>query len=183
LLRTPAQKREGQPSPGMRLAITGARITVGSFSTDRGPRALPVWAFTVHGLKQPVRVLAVPRSRVFMPPVNWAGENATVSDNGRVIRLAFGGGLAGDKPCDHSYTAGTVADNRAVAVWLIDHPVKTRRNVLCIAIGKLRTVLVHIDKPLGSRALIEAFGAPVPVCRSQARPPVGVTESCRPEAK
>jgi hypothetical protein len=179
LLRTPAEKREGQPSPRMRLPITGARLTLGSFSTDRGQRDLPVWAFTVHGLRQPVRVLAVPRSRVFMPPVSWAGENATVSDSGRVIRLAFVGGLAGDKPCDQSYTAGSVADNRAVAVWLVDHPVKTGGDRLCIAIGTLRTVLVHIDKPLGSRALIESFGAPVPVCWSHALPQVDAAESCR----
>lgn len=182
LLHSPAAKTKDQPPPRMRLAITGARLASGAFSTDRGQRTLPVWAFTVHGLKRPVRVLALPGSRVFLPPIPAEGENATASDNGRAIRLSFIGGLAGDKPCDHSYTAGSVADRHAVAFWITDHPVKTRGNVMCIAIGKTRTVVIHLDKPLGARALVDSFGAPVPVCRGSARPPAGVAESCRSAA-
>ncbi len=178
LLRSRAATVKGQPPPKMRLAITKIRLASGSFSTDRGLLTLPMWAFTVHGVKRPVRVLALPGSSVFLPPVNWAGENATVSDNGRVIRISFTGGPAGDKPCDQSYTAGSVADSHAVAVWLTDHPAKTSGNVHCLTVGYRRTVVTHLDKPLGARALIESFGAPVAVCRGRGIPPVGVSRSC-----
>jgi hypothetical protein len=179
LLRSPAKRFPNLPR--MRLPITAARLTVGSFSTDRGLQTLPVWAFTVQGLKQPVRVLAVPGSRVFNPPMPWGGENATVSDDGSQLRLSFVGGAAGDKPCDDSYTAETVTDGHAVAVWLIDHPVKGA--AICSTVGYPRTVAVHLARPLGPRVLVEAYGAPIPVCRTRARPPFGAVETCRPAPK
>jgi hypothetical protein len=182
LLHSPAVKLKGQPPSRMRLAITRVRLASGAFSTDRGQRTLPVWAFTVHGLERPVRVLALPGSGVFLPPVNWAGENATVSGNGRLVRVAFVGGHAGDKPCDDSYTAGSIADSHAVAFWITDHPAKRTGNVACDAVGYPRVVDFRLAKPLGARALVESFGAPVPVCRGKGTPPVGMTEICLPGA-
>ncbi len=170
----------GPDQPKMRLAITRAHLASGSFTTDRGLRTLPVWAFTVQGVQQPVRVLALPGSRVFMPPVNWDGENATVSGNGHVVRVAFVGDAAGDKPCDSSYTVGNVSNSHAVAFWLIDHPVKTRGSVVCLTIGYHRTVVIHLNRPLAGRVLVNSYGAPVPVCRGQRPPPVGgVIDTCR----
>lgn len=169
----------GPDQPKTRLAITRARLASGAFSTDRGKLTLPAWAFTVHGVKQPVRVLALPGSRVFNPPTSWDGENATVSDNGRVIRVAFVGGHAGDKPCDDSYTVGNVANTHAVAFWIIDHPAARSGNVLCDAVGYPRIVAIHLAKPLGARALVNSYGAPVPVCRTNASPSILGMGTCQ----
>lgn len=179
LLHSPAKETPSPPS--VRLPITAARLTLGSFSTDRGLQTFPAWAFTVEGLKQPVRVLAVSGSRVFNPPVPWGGENATVTDRGRELRLSFVGGAAGDKPCDDSYTAGSVADSHAVAVWLTDHPVNGA--AICSTVGYPRTVLVHLARPLGPRALVESYGAPIPVCGGLRPPPLGTIENCRPASR
>jgi hypothetical protein len=174
-----SQSSEGPAPPKTRLAITGMRLATASFSTERGQRILPAWAFSVRGLDNPVDVLALPDSRVFIPPTPWDGENATVSDRGRMIRVGFVGGHAGNKPCDDSYTVGSVADNHAVAFWIVDHPVKTGRSLICSTVGYPRIVVIRLEKPLGARALVNSYGAPVPACLGQRPPPLGGMETCR----
>jgi hypothetical protein len=165
----------------MRLAITGARLAMGSFSTDRGLRTVPVWAFTVHGVKRPVRVRSLSGSLAFLAPMSWAGESATVSDNGRRIRLSFVGGLAGNKPCDVSYTAGSVAHSHAVAVWLTEHPVKAAGgDVICSAAGTAAPLSSTSTNRSARERFVESFGAPVSVCRGRQLPPIGEAESCHP---
>ena len=171
-----SQSSKGPAPTRTRLAITGVRLASASFSTERGARILPAWAFSVRGLANPVDVLALPDSRVFIPPTSWDGKNATVSGSGRMVRVAFVGGHAGDKPCDDSYTVGSVADSHAVAFWIVDHPAKG--SVICDAVGYPRIVVIHLDKPLGSRALVDSSGAPVPVCRTNLRPSILAIATC-----
>ena len=174
-----SQSSKGPAPPTPRLVITRIRVASASFTTERGARILPAWAFSVRGLHNPIDVLALPDSRVFVPPAYWDGDNATISGNGRMIRVGFIGGHAGDKPCDDSYTAGSIADRHAVAFWIIDHPVKTTGNVACVAVGYPRVVDFHLAKPLGARALVDSSGAPVPVCKGQRPPALGAMETCR----
>jgi len=163
----------GPGPPTSPIEITHVKLGWASFSTEREPRTLPAWAFSLAGVKDPMYVLALTGSGVFTPPATkqlmasevggaYEEDHASVSGNGRVIRLTFVGGPAGHRPCDISYTAGSLADSHAVAFWLTEHPV--RAHVACIALGYNRTVAIHLDQPLGARVLVDAASAgPVPV--------------------
>jgi hypothetical protein len=167
----------GPGPPTSPLEITHVKLGWASFSTERGLRTLPAWAFSLVGVKDPTYVLALTGSGVFTPPATkqlmasevgggYEEDHAAVSRNGRVIRLTFVGGPAGHRPCDISYAAGSLADSHAVAFWLTEHPVRT--HVACIALGYNRTVTIHLDKPLGARVLIDAASAGVvPVAGAQ----------------
>lgn len=157
-------------SPKLSLAITSVRLSSAYFATDRGLRHLPAWAFSLKGVAKPVYVLALTRATSFSPPATrqllrsevgaYEEDHAVVFGTGRVIRLTFVGGPAGHQPCDISYTAGSLADKHAVAFWITAHPVKTHGiGVACDAIGYNRTVLIHLAKPLGGRALVDAASA------------------------
>jgi hypothetical protein len=172
-----SQSSRGRTSAKERLVIIGVRLASASFSTETGSRTLPAWVFAVRGLDMPVQVLALPASRVFNPPTSWDDENATVSDDGRVVHVAFVGGHAGDKPCDDSYTAGSVENTHAVAFWIVDHAVGGGSQI-CDAVGYPRIVSLQLDKPLGTRALVNSYGAPVPVCRTNTPPVIVGIETC-----
>jgi hypothetical protein len=166
----------GKGPPVAPLAITGVKLGWASFSTDRGPRTLPAWAFSLAGVLDPTYVLALTGPDVFASPATkqllasevggYEEDHATVSGNGRLIRLSFIGGPAGRRPCDISYTVEALADSHAVAFWITAHPVKTHGNapVFCATVGYNRTVALHLNKPIGGRVLIDAASAgPVPV--------------------
>lgn len=165
------------------LKITHVELGWASFSTDRGPRRLPAWAFSLAGVTDPAYVLALTGSGIFTAPAtkqlmrsevgDYEEDDASVSKSGRVVRLTFVGGPAGDRPCDISYTAGSLADSRAVAFWIIAHPVKTHQkaDMLCDALGYERTVVIRLHTPLGARVLVDAGSAgPVPVTRARELP-------------
>jgi hypothetical protein len=64
VLRSVAAKGPPITSP---LTVTGVRLGMAMFNTDRGPRQLPAWLFGLAGVRDPVGVLAVAGSRIFAP--------------------------------------------------------------------------------------------------------------------
>jgi hypothetical protein len=141
------------------------------FETDRGNRRLPAWAFRLRDVARPAFVLALDGSSVFTPPnprefthgvSPFEEDRATGAARGQSLELSFGGGPAGDRPCDISYTVGTSADERAVAFWITPHPVKS--NAACALPGYERTVRIQLKEPIGARVLIDGTdGGPVAV--------------------
>lgn len=171
----------GAGPPTSPLEITHIKLGWASFVTERGPRTLPAWAFSLAGVKDPIYVLVLTGPGVFTPPATkqlmrfevggaYEEDHATLSGHGRVIRLTFVGGPAGHRRCDISYTAGSLANSHAVAFWITAHPVKPYQKapLVCDALGYNRTVAIHLDTPLGARVLVDAASAgPVPVAAAR----------------
>lgn len=171
----------GSSQPGLKtraspLLITKVQLGTAPFQTDRGFRRLPVWQLYFQGNPDPASVLALTDGEIFTPPHPLRRRTATVpvgsaaaSPDGTRITVSFTGGHAGNKPCDDNYTAAVATSSHAVAVSVIDHPVKADAN--CLLPGFRRRVTVRLDRPLGGRALINSgSGSVIPVVIGSANP-------------
>jgi hypothetical protein len=172
------QGAKGPPNTA-RLMVGSVRLTSAVFETDRGPQKLPAWSFLLLGLERPVYVLALTGASAFTAPATrhlassvspYEDDRATISADGRVVRLSFTGAHAGHQPCDASYSAKTASDTHAIAFWLVAHPVRSKAPTACTAVGYTRTVAIHLVHPLGARVLVDAASAgPVLVTTRQRR--------------
>lgn len=156
------------------LRVTAVKRGGAVFVTDRGHRRLPVWQFFFTGVADPASVLALAPADVFIPPplhrFGPAGpgssieHSAKVSPSGETITLSFAGGPPGNGPCEDNYRASAVADSRAVAFTITTIAAPVAPGQACPALALIRTVALHLSRPLGARVLISADdGGAVPV--------------------
>ncbi|MGN6871027.1 MAG: hypothetical protein ACTHMY_21755 [Solirubrobacteraceae bacterium] len=156
------------------LIITGVHIGTATFVTDRGPMRLPAWRFFFKGVADPAFVLAVGRSDLFIPPRlhrfakpgpgSSIEDSATISPAGTAITLSFDGPPPGTGPCQADYRASAVADRRAVAFAIATVAAPVPPGTVCDALAVRRSVVLHVERPLGARVLISASdGGAVPV--------------------
>jgi hypothetical protein len=161
-------KSEGANSAGAvtGLTITRVELTSTTFSTDRGPKSLPAWAFTLKGVTNPAYVLALPQSAWWPKPgmqsAMVVGGNA-VSADGRRVTIAFVGAPPGTGPCQAEYSAEVHYSAGAVLVLVreLRHP-KIATTHVCNAVGYRRVVTAVLSAPLGSRVLLAPQGPPLP---------------------
>lgn len=168
LRRHPPSTNSWNTAPPLRG--TEATLTSANFGTDRGPRLLPAWRFTLAGVSGPAQVLAV------APEQQWAPKpalleptvRASIAADDQTVTYSFIGGPAGRPPCGSDYT-GKATESRTAAVLsvqLVTPPASTSPGqdpVACTAIGAQRTVTVRLAAPLGGRVLLTAQGAPIQV--------------------
>ena len=169
VLRSAAAKG---PPVTSRLTVTGVRLGTAVFNTDRGARQLPAWLFGLAGVRDPVGVLAVANSRIFVPRVRPANGNpfvaaARLGRDGRTLTVQFVGAPSGTGPCSARYRATQVASRAAVAVAVHEHA--HGGTVACAAVGHPRRVTVALAAPLGGRVLVDAASG-VAVAVLPARP-------------
>jgi len=156
------------------LRVTEATLTSASFGTDRGPRLLPAWRFTLTGVPGAVQVLAVTPERLWPPKPLPLGsmDQASITADGQTVTYTFFGGPAGPPPCGSDYT-GKATESRTAAVLSVQvvtphantSPSQGQGQVACPAIGAQRTVTVRLAAPLGDRVLLTAQGTPISVVR------------------
>ncbi len=156
------------------LLITGVRLGAATFLTDRGKARLAAWEFSLRGVDAPASVLALAPAEVFRPPAlhrfdppgpgSSIADSATESPSGTTIKLSFAGAPPGTGPCEANYRAGAVASRRAVAFTITTIAAPVPPGQACPALAAIRTVALHLTKPLGARVLISAAdGGAVPV--------------------
>ena len=152
------------------LQIIGARLTIATFQSGRGPARIPAWEFSLKDTDVKLDQVAV-GGQFTAPPVPtpndqaagqqgaqpWVGpsvQSATVDVSGMTLTVGFVGAPdGGDKPCGADYTAEAVESDTAVVVIVYEH-----RNTLpaaCTAVGAFRTTQLTLAKPLGNRTLID----------------------------
>ena len=165
-LTTPTTNSLGTPLP---LGTTGVQLGSGLFLTDRGWRVLPAWLFSLTGVQNPAKVLAVGPSAIYSAPVTRGGDSpaqisVAVGAGGRHIVANFVGAAAGTGPCTASYALSVKESKQAVAVAVVSHPhaqTATRKRqrqtyVACSSVGYLRHASAELEAPLGERVVVDA---------------------------
>jgi hypothetical protein len=148
------------------LSITGVRLGMAGFVTDRGTAQMPAWLFAVPAAPAELAYPAVAFSAYWgglAVPVA-RGTGATLGSAGRTLIYGFGGAPPGNGPCQGEYT-GDVAEFDtvvAVSVRAIAHP-SMSPNTACTAIGYERHVTLRLARPLGGRVVVDADGLVVEV--------------------
>ena len=152
--------------------ITGVRLTTSPFSTDRGVRALPAWAFTLQGATAPAYVLAVepnvrwPHTTVpATAPADPTQVTVTIGSDDRHLTFDFyAGGLPGTGPCEANYAAHITQSTTAIVIQISQLPAPSGPSAVqtCTADLHSRTVTTTIGQGVGNRVLIGATGAPLP---------------------
>ena len=151
---------------GPRLVVTGARLGAMTLNTSSGPATVPAWFFALKGYDTPLIRAAVSPSKPPEPPIKSMGQ---VSAD----ELAPLGGLvevgAERRSVTVVATHGSCDDGPAVDVLetggsiVLSASVTGSKDGACT--GELRgeKVTVRLDKPVGSRIVLDAFtGRPVP---------------------
>jgi hypothetical protein len=140
------------------LAVVGAELTTAEVPTSRGPATVPVWAFTVRELDEPVLQVAVPEDEnpaypdIAMPPLPQAfvtGARVALPPDG--TRIDYTVDL---RTCDTDVEP-LVWENDLVVVLgaaFTPHYVDA-----CSMEGDLRKVSVTLSRPAGDRAIIDGF--------------------------
>jgi hypothetical protein len=153
------------------LSITAARLGSATFSTDRGPRALPAWVFRFAGVRDPASVLAIPAANRWpkapRPDQDTQDLGAKIAPGGDTVTIRFIGAAAGTGPCDAQYAADAGQSSTAVVIFIRELPRSTSQpanwsNMACNAMGYRREVTVKLSPALAGRVLIDSYGAPIP---------------------
>jgi hypothetical protein len=169
----------GRPS-GTALRVSRVAPAASTFSTDRGARVLPAWAFTFAGVADPAYVLAIATTdrwpRGDQPSAaGGSQQSVTVSPNQKTLTVTFVGSPAGSGPCDAQYAIDTA--EAATAVWvkvqqlpnnspapsptLMGNP-PTLTVMTCDLMGYPRTATATLSSPLGNRVIVDEYGAAIP---------------------
>jgi hypothetical protein len=153
----PSDAAPGSPPP---LNTTAVALGSGRFLTDRGWRILPAWLFSLAGVANPAKVLAVAPSAIYSVPVSRSGAaptelSVTVQPGGRRIVANFVGAAAGSGPCTASYALSIKESHQAVAVAVLAHPHGGSQP--CPLVGYSRHATVELHAPLGARVVIDAM--------------------------
>ena len=149
----------GSPSP---LAVTSTSLGSGLFLTDRGWRILPAWLFSLSGVQNPAKILAVAPSRTYSAPatkdgVSPAQMSVHIGPGGRRIVAEFVGAASGTGPCTASYTLSVKESEQAVAIAVNAHWARVPPGQACAAVGYQRHASAELRTPLGARVVVNAM--------------------------
>jgi hypothetical protein len=160
-LTTPDSNSVGSPPP---LGTTAVQLGSGLFLTDRGWRTVPAWLFSLTGVQNPAKVLAVEPSAIYPAPATAAGSapaqlSVTASSGSRHIVANFFGAPAGTGVCTASYTLSIKESAHAVAVAVNSHPRRAPPgvgDVACALVAVPRHASGELKAPIGSRVAVDA---------------------------
>ena len=178
-LTTPDSNSVGSPPP---LGTTAVQLGSGLFLTDRGWRTLPAWLFSLTGVQNPAKVLAVGPSAIYPAPATGAGSapaqlSVTASSGSRHIVANFFGAPAGTGVCTARYTLSIKESKQAVAVAVTSHPHQAPPgvgDVACAAVAVPRHASGELRAPIGSRVVVDAASeAAVSVTAPHSEGPAG----------
>lgn len=142
------------------LGTTGVRLGSGLFMTDRGNREFPAWLFSISGVQNPAKVLAVGPSAIYSASITRNGVSpstmsATVGGGGRKIVVNFAGAASGTGSCTASYTLSVEESKQAVAVVVTSHP-HGSPTAACAGVAYERHATAKLEAPLGARVVVDA---------------------------
>jgi hypothetical protein len=152
---------------GFRLTIRDVRLGTSPFLTDRGPRTMPVWLFSMAEVEGAVAVLAVAPEAVWFPPGLGSGAShdigARIGRDNRTLTLNFVGAESENGPCGVRYSVKVAEYAPAVIVTLVSNPNPMETTTYCTLVGYQRHASAVLKQPLGARVLVDDLGYPVSV--------------------
>ena len=145
------------------LRVTGAVLTTMDVRTSAGVVTVPAWRFFLEGTAVTLLRVAVPASGLVRTPVDWSAapgdglrpESFEPAPDGRTLTLVFTG--APDQPgaCGADYRGQAFESDRAVVVAVVEVPREpTGQDIVCPAIGAVRTLEVTLHRELGDRTVL-----------------------------
>ncbi|MEO3973025.1 hypothetical protein [Streptomyces sp. CAU 1734] len=149
------------PSAPRPLEVTGAVFGLSSLQTDGGPVLVPSWLFRVApeagGESWTVAAPALPAEYLDRPapsePVPPSGEPETGGPSyradGRKLSVTFWGGVCGEPVV-------TADESRSSEVRVRITEPEPEAGRVCVAMAKELTETVTLDRPLGSRKVVDA---------------------------
>jgi hypothetical protein len=153
-------RREPGGYTGAPLRLTKATLGTAEFATDRGRQELPAWRVRAKHVPEPIWVLdpAIVQLTWQPPgpePVSWQGSAATLDPDGCTLTMTFTGSPHVNYP-----DVDVLESGAAVALLPVPTPL---RPGWYTTLGQGRVVTVTLDRPLGSRILLDERGSPVMV--------------------
>jgi hypothetical protein len=147
----------GTPPP---LSTSGVQLGSATFLTDRGNRDLPAWLFSLSGVQNPAKVLAVSPSAIYSAPIangaiSLAQMSATIGADDRTMVVTFPGAAAGTGPCTADYTLSIAESKEAIAVAVIAHPHQAAGQA-CASVAYPRRATAKLEAPLQARVVVDA---------------------------
>jgi hypothetical protein len=155
--------KSDDPDPCAGFGVTGVRAGSTPIRTSRGTVTVPAWLFTVGGFAEPfVRVAIDPADITRVREAfgahaqaiqGYRGAAILTSVSGRTIRYGIGAGACDIHLAGVAYETDTVVALAGTA---------GQKGAICDASLQIRSVTVTLNRPLGSRDLIDALsGAPL----------------------
>ena len=143
------------------VTVTGAKATTISLQTGRGVATVPAWAFTVQGLTEPIVRVSVENAaessdfepRIGPPPTDGRrvllnGQDVA-SQHGSKVTVALGSG-----DCDTEVAPRVLETDQVVVVGgTALGPAPDR---LCNALLRIHEVVLELDRPAGTRPVLDA---------------------------
>jgi hypothetical protein len=152
-------RREPAAYAGPPLRLITATLGTAEFATDRGRQELPAWQVRAEHVPEPIWVLDPAIVQLTWEPpgpaVGWHGTAATVDPSGCILTMTFTG-----SPHDSYPDVDVLESGAAVALLPVPSP---RRPGWYTTVGQRRDVTVTLDRPLGSRILLDGTGSLVMV--------------------
>ncbi|GAA0952414.1 hypothetical protein [Nonomuraea longicatena] len=151
-LRRPGYDEDAScPAGGCRvLRVVGAVQGKTTMATSRGPITVPTWEFTVEGVDEPFRRIAVDPAAMSRPPKARSWQRVysyrVVADN--ELELQYG-----HNPCTTTHGA-RVYETSAVVV--VDVEVRETDVEHCDEMLHTDPVRTTLDRPLGTRVVLDA---------------------------
>lgn len=155
----------GDPPTCQWLTITAARRSTTRIETSRGPTIVPVWRYTIAGLRQPLlRVAVAPSAMTSIPRVQLPGERPPagvvsamrlLSSRGDAVAFEIGIGACDTDP------RGLVWESPELVVvgGLVT---ASDGGTPCTAQLLLHRVEVRTRQPIGTRPIVDALsGSPL----------------------
>ena len=161
------QDRTGScATPRTPLTLTEAHLGRATYSTDRGPRTLPAWLFSLTGVEGPIAVLALAPEEEWFPPSLKPGAShdigVGVGSDHRTLTVTFLGAQFETGPCGVRYEVKLTESPTAVMVTRISYANSHKDStVACTLVGVLRHASAVLKAPLGARGLVDDLGYPM----------------------
>lgn len=155
----------GEPPTCQWLTITAARRSTTRIGTSRGPAIVPVWRYTVAGLRQPLlRVAVAPSAMTSIPrvplpddvaPAGVVGAMRLLSSRGDSVAFDIGIGACDTDP------RGLVWESPELVV-IGGSVTASDAGTPCTAALLLHRVQVRTRQPVGTRPIVDALsGSPL----------------------
>ena len=154
----------GPVEGNLRLTISDVRLGTGTFPTDRGPRPMPAWLFSMAEVEGATSVLAVTPEAQWYPPELGPGAahdiGARIDADNRTLTVNFVGAESENGPCGVRYSVSLTESDTAIMVIVVSHPNPNDSGVGCTLVGYQRQASAVLKAPLGGRVLVDDLGYP-----------------------
>ena len=152
---------------GLRLTTSDVRLGTSTFLTDRGPKTMPAWLFSMAEVEGAAAVLAIAPEAQWFPAELASGQShdigAIIGADNRTLTVNFVGAESENGPCGVRYYVRLTESRTAVIVTVVSNPNANDTTTVCTLVGYQRQASAVLKEPLGARVLVDDLGYPFSV--------------------